>query len=174
MTVQEIEGATGDLVRAAARGDVAAFSELARRESARLVRTARALVRDGHEAEDLAQDALVAAFRNLGSLREPARFRAWLATILTRLALRQRKRPRPVLVGEGMERTPARPDVRHPRLESLAAEVRRLPDRLRVPLSLFYLAELSYREVAEATGLTEKLVKSRLHKARERLRRRMR
>jgi RNA polymerase sigma factor (sigma-70 family) len=61
----------------------------------------------------------------------------------------------------------------HARLDALQREVERLPDRYRAPLALHYLAGLPYRDVAEALGISEKRVKSRLHDARARLRRRL-
>ena len=71
------------------------------------------------------------------------------------------------------ERLPEQTGPEHARLDALEREVARLPEKYRVPLSLHYLAGLSYRQVAEATGLTEVRVKSRLHDARTRLRRRL-
>jgi len=173
MALQEINIDPRHLVQMAMDGDAAAFSELVAAERMAVLRTARALLRDHHEAEDVAQEAFVAAWRHLGELRDPRRFRAWLMRILTRVAFRRLKTPRPTLLRDGLDHVPdARPD-RDPRLERLLLEVRQLPDRYRVPLSLFYLAGLSHAEVAEAMETTPQAVKSRLNRARAQLRKKV-
>src|SRR2546430_13737809 len=82
------------LVRNARAGDRAAFEELVRRTS-RLV-CARLYLETGdtHEAEDLVQETLLTAFRNLGRLTEPAKFRAWLLRIAQNQAIDARRRGR--------------------------------------------------------------------------------
>ena len=62
-------------------GDVDGFVELCHRYYPSLVAVARAVLGDGHLAEDAAQEALAAACRRMGALKEPARFGAWLTTI---------------------------------------------------------------------------------------------
>jgi RNA polymerase sigma-70 factor (ECF subfamily) len=173
MTMTAIPGSTEKLVAAARKGDRRAFAEIVKAERDRLVMSARALTSDWHEAEDAVQDAFVLAWRHLPDLREVARFRPWLLRILVREAGRRRKRRGVLRALEDESALPARPDHGDPRLAALVDEVERLPDKYRVPLSLFYLAGLSYREVADTTGLPEKRVKSRLYDARERLRRRL-
>src|SRR6266849_6502854 len=88
------------LVRSAQGGDRAAFEELVRRTS-RLV-FARLYLETGntHLAEDLLQETLLTAFRSLGQLSEPAKFRAWLLRIAqnqaidaARRGLRQKRTP---------------------------------------------------------------------------------
>jgi RNA polymerase sigma-70 factor (ECF subfamily) len=162
-----------ELVRQAAGGDPDAFTELVRRTQDRILRTARALVGDREAAEDAAQEAYLTAWERLADLRDPARFPAWLARILTRIALARRKRRGPARLGDAAAVLPDREGPDHARLDALQREVERLPDRYRAPLALHYLAGLPYRDVAEALGISEKRVKSRLHDARARLRRRL-
>lgn len=173
MTLREIDIDRTELVRLARDGDPDSFAKLVAAERMTALRTARALLRDHHEAEDAAQEAFVAAWHHLSGLRDPERFRPWLMRILTRIAFRRLKAPRPRLIKDGLNRVAARSSSRDPRLDLLLAEVHLLPDRFRAPLSLFYLAGLSAREVGDTLGITPKAVKSRLHRAREKLRRRM-
>src|SRR5438270_9553356 len=79
------------LVVAAILGDLDAFDELALRYRAAVVRTAQSIV--GREnAEDVAQDALLLAFKALPSIDEPSKFAAWLSAITRHRALRFSKR----------------------------------------------------------------------------------
>ena len=79
------------LVVAAILGDLDAFDELASRYRAAVVRVAQAIV--GREtAEDIAQDALLLAFKALPTIEEPKKFAAWLSAITRHRALRVGKR----------------------------------------------------------------------------------
>src|SRR5262245_5584847 len=79
------------LVIASILGNLDAFSELASRYRAAAVRTAQAVV--GHEdAEDVAQDALLLAFKALPTIEDPSKFAAWLGAITRHRALRFGKR----------------------------------------------------------------------------------
>lgn len=173
MIDREPATARDDLVRAARGGDTDAFAALVRAEYRTLVMAARAILGDHHEAEDAAHDALVAAWRDLASLRQPSSFGPWLSRILTRTALRRRKRrPRLVpLADVGPVAAPA--PAEDERRDRLLLEVRRLPERYRVLLSLHYLRGHSLAEIAGITGLPEKRVKSRLFEARTKLKGRL-
>jgi RNA polymerase sigma-70 factor (ECF subfamily) len=173
MTMSHID-TTRDLVHAARDGDEDAFCELVRRERSALLMTASAMLSDRHEAEDVAQEACIEAFRGISGLRDPDRFRPWIARILTRIAIRRRKSLRRRKPTGDLARLPERRAPDHDRLDALVLEVRRLPDKYRLPLSLHYLTGLSYREVAGVTGISVGRVKSRLHDARALLRRRLR
>lgn len=166
----ELRGDTESLVRAARAGDEEAFAELVRAERASLVMAARIVTGDRHEAEDAAQEALVTAYRRLETLSDPARFRPWLSTILTRVAIRRGKKLRRLSPSPDLDSRPGPTSDRDARLDALLDEVVRLPDKYRLLLSLFYLRGHTCREVAELTELTEQRVKSRLHRARELLR----
>lgn len=79
------------LVVAAILGDLGAFDELATRYRAAVVRTARAIV-GPEDAEDVAQDALLLAFKALPSIEDPEKFAAWLSAITRNRAFRISKR----------------------------------------------------------------------------------
>src|SRR5215471_10615702 len=98
MATIELEPPDEVLVVAAILGNLDAFGELAGRYRAAVVRTAQAIVgRD--DAEDVAQDALLLAFKALPSIEEPAKFAAWLSAITRHRALRFNKRERTHHVG---------------------------------------------------------------------------
>ena len=78
-----------DLVIRAMAGEHDAFSELVRVGLAQLYVTARLILRDSELAEDAVQEALIAAWRDLSGLRDPARFEAWLRSLLVRACYRE-------------------------------------------------------------------------------------
>lgn len=80
-----------DLVRLAQSGDVEAFGELVRRHRRAVFRAALACVRSPDEADDVAQEAFVAAFRKLAAFRGDAQFRTWLLAITWRKAVDRRQ-----------------------------------------------------------------------------------
>jgi RNA polymerase sigma-70 factor (ECF subfamily) len=144
--------------------DPAEFGRRAREWAPRAVALARAICGDA-DAEDVAQEALIRAWRSIATLADDARFGGWLMTIVRNLARNQLRdraaepRPRP--------HDPARPPTEH---ERLRAAVDALPDALREVVRLRYEADLSYEEIAGALELDVGLVKSRLHEAKESLR----
>ncbi|MHC4471510.1 MAG: RNA polymerase sigma factor [Planctomycetota bacterium] len=168
-----LEVSSADLVRAARGGDAGAFAEIVHRERPTLVMAARALTGDFHEGEDAAQEALVTAFLRLESLREPSSFGPWLSRILVRVAHARRRALRRGARRADLEGLPDAASDEDARLAALRTEVDRLPEKYRVLVSLHHLRGHGYREVAAATGLAEKRVKSRLFQARELLRRRL-
>ena len=112
------------LVVAAILGDLDAFDELASRYRAAVVRTAQAIV-GREDAEDVAQDALLLAFKALPSIEEPPKFAGWLSTITRHRALRfsKRERQREVQRRHGLDRAKGGTRLhcrRHPERESLA------------------------------------------------------
>src|ERR1700693_5615038 len=102
-----------DLVERAMAGDHDAFSELARLSIARLYAAARLILREQDAAEDSTQEALVAAWRDLSSLRDPDRFEAWLHRLLVRACYREARsvRRRQVIELQVRPLDEARPDT---------------------------------------------------------------
>ncbi len=96
------------LIRATLHGKVDAFGTLACRYQRELVACARHLTGSAEDAEDLAQEALVKAYQDLRTLREPGKFRAWVFTILRNLCLNHLQRQPDGLVPlqEVVERPP--------------------------------------------------------------------
>jgi len=144
---------------------------------------ARYLARDAAVAEDIAQDALLKAFRNLDSLR--GEVKPWLLTIVrnTYFDWRRRGDDRTV-TGPAAELALAQtPDDSHESVETalirqgdvaaLRAAIEAIPEPFREALVLRDLEELSYREVAEITGAPMGTVMSRLARARRMLAERM-
>jgi len=125
-----------------------------------------------NEAEDIAQDALLRAWRRRSTLRDGARRKEWLGTIVRNEAFRHHSRVRPDPVdevdsweGEEDERivsTVERADL-HAALKGLSARDRKL-------LELRYQEDLTQEAIARRLGIPDGTVKVRLHRVRHRLR----
>jgi RNA polymerase sigma-70 factor (ECF subfamily) len=146
------------------------------REHARLVyRVAYSVLRNHHDAEDVAQETFVRVLRWRKKLEAIRDWKAWLATIVWRIAVdRTRKTPTQAL--EQIERASDPPTVVNTAEERvLAAEMSRLlertiaalPGQLRDVITLSSLQELSPVEIGEVLGIGEAAVRSRLFRARK-------
>jgi RNA polymerase sigma-70 factor, ECF subfamily len=134
-------------------------------------RVACGVLRNSHDAEDVAQDALLRAYRRFDRLRDPTRFRAWLVRITFRLAL---DRVRSTKRREVRETQWSQPDRRPapPTVEDLAvsgqfqAHLERaldeLPEKIRLVLLLAAMQGHTLEEVAATLNLPLGTVKSRL------------
>jgi RNA polymerase sigma-70 factor (ECF subfamily) len=164
-----------ELVEQARRGDRAAYEQIVRRKVETVYRTARAILGNDADADDATQEALIGAWRRIGSLRDPGRFDAWLGRITVnacRMALRRRRGPALVTLGgsdSGHELAETqRPGFEHRAVTADAFDraFDRLPLEQRAILVLHHRDELPVAEVAARLGIPEGTVKSRLSAAR--------
>lgn len=162
------------LVRAAADGDREAFAQLAAPRLDRLFATATLILRDRGRAEDALQDALVRAWRDLRSLREPRRIDAWLRRLLVNAcrdeARRQRRHESNVRLLPDHDRPIADESGRLAEADALEQGLRGLSVDHRTVIVHHYFLELSLPEIADALGIPVGTAKSRLHHARLALR----
>ena len=176
------DAATDDeLVGRIARGDAVALDELCVRHRELAYRVAYRLL--GHDADalDAVQDGFVNALTHLGRFRGQSSFKTWLLKIVSNAALdigRVRKRRDTRCVGTPSDDFPtaadddAPPDAGLERADLravLAAALAKLPTAQRQTFVLHVDGELSYKEVAEALGISIGTVMSRLFYARQRL-----
>lgn len=169
------------LVSLSQAGSIEALDGLARRWTPRLLRYAsRMLGGSGDSAEaarDVVQDTWIGAIRGLRGLRDPARFPAWIYGIATRKCAdairantrRRRFDTRAAADGGGREMASPTPEQEI----DLAAATRGLPPIHRAAVHLFYREDLSVEEIASVLGVPVGTVKSRLHHAREALKRQL-
>jgi RNA polymerase sigma-70 factor, ECF subfamily len=186
-------GATNDdrtIVDAVLAGDRDAFRLLVEREGASVVAACARVLGDRSEAEDVAQEAFVIAYRSLATWRADGPFGAWLSRIAVRLAIRragQRKqvtwldplaadadlpgqdRFRTTTVGDAVD--PAHSALRAERDAQLRAAVASLDEPYREVVALRFFAERSLAEIADATDRPLGTVKTHLHRGLARLRR---
>jgi len=180
-----------DIVRSVLAGDRDAFRALVDRESAAVVRACYRVLGDMHEAEDVAQEAFVTAYRSLASWRGDGAFGAWLTRIAVRLAIRQLARRRAVgwvrpldPSGDGTTRADdpvatlaagprTQPEVVAIRAERASAArraVANLDEPYREVVALRFFGERSLEEIAELTGRPLGTVKTHLRRGLLRLR----
>jgi RNA polymerase sigma-70 factor (ECF subfamily) len=168
------------LVRRAAGGDVKAFVELTRRFQHFAFGSALALVRDFQQAEDVVQEAFVAAWSALPGLAEPVAFPAWLRGIVRHQAFRvlrhRRVQTAPLVEAEDLPSDEPPADYclgqRQQAAAALAA-IAELPDKLREPATLFFVHECSHQDIAIFLGLSPAAINNRLHAARSKLKERI-
>ncbi|MFN8639829.1 MAG: sigma-70 family RNA polymerase sigma factor [Dehalococcoidia bacterium] len=173
------------LVRSAQAGDVESFNRLVLAHQDQVYSLAYRFMGQRAAAEDATQEAFVRAFRAIRSFRGE-HFRAWLLSITANACRdelrRQRRRPTrsldaPALEGEASAPDPADPGP-SPEAAALNAELRaalerallQLPEEWRLVVVLTDVHGLSYEEVSIAAGLPLGTVKSRISRARGRLR----
>ncbi len=167
-------------------GETALFEILMRRYNQRLYRASRVILRDDGEAEDVMQDAYVRAYQHLNQFAGKAAFSTWLTRIAIHEALaRKRRRGRM----EELDAFPANGDVMSilkssaptPETGAAQAEMRRileeavdrLPEAYRTVVVLREVEEMSVAETAESLGVTDAVVKTRLHRAHAMLRKQL-
>lgn len=150
------------------QGDEVALGCLIAKHRNRLIRTATNLLRDRHEAEDVAQESFLKAFREISKLREDKAFSGFLYRICIRLCMDRLRLKRAELV----EFDQAQPHAGGAVENRVVIEklLDQLPADLRTTLVLREMEQLSYEEVAEVMRVPIGTVRSRLHTARERFR----
>jgi RNA polymerase sigma-70 factor (ECF subfamily) len=156
------------LVLKCRQGDENSLRELVDRHRVRLIRTAANILRDAVEAEDVAQESFLKAFRELHRLRDNRAFSSFLYRICVRLCVDRLRLKKPEIspLEASIKVAPASIETKV-LVERL---LQKLPVELRTTLVLREIEQLSYEEVAKAMNVPVGTVRSRLHTARERFR----
>ena len=169
-----------EFVKRLQKGDRAAFDALYTRYRNDALRTASLITGSRADGEDVVQEAFVQCYRQIGQLRDPARFKSWLWTLMTRAAwkyCRRRGREEPVAeffedgtkTGESALGTVLRTE----QSRLLYQAVQALEEKQRTVTVLYYYNDMSIREIAQVLECREGTVKSRLFAARRNLQKAM-
>jgi RNA polymerase sigma-70 factor (ECF subfamily) len=168
--------ADAELARRAASGDGGAFSALVERHAPAARRAARALLGNEHDADDAAQDGLLAAWRAIDRYDIERPFRPWLMRIVINAARDLQRRgvvrrtepisPAEAAPGAGPERDTDRALIR----DKVAAALTQLPERQRLAVTMFDAEGYAHAEIAEVLGIPEGTVRSDVFHARRSLR----
>ncbi len=159
-------------------GDTSAFELLMRRHNQRVFRAVRAVLKDGDEVEDAMQQAYVSAFTHLADFNGRARFSTWLVRIAFHEALGRLRKAKKLSSLDMEEEDELMATTRSPEDAASDIELRALLDEAVDALPLGFrtvfvmcaVEEMSAVDVAEALGIPEETVRTRLYRARGLLR----
>ena len=171
------------LIREILSGNDAAFSTLIRKYRKIVHAFVWRKIGDFHYAEEITQDTFLRAYRKLSSLRDPNRFDKWLNVIANRLCLNWIKRKKPEM--QSLEETPmeeieasAYTHYVSEKQEIEATEylyeivkklLEKLPEGERTVMTLYYLGEMTTKEISRFLGVSVNTITSQLQRARKRL-----
>jgi RNA polymerase sigma-70 factor (ECF subfamily) len=177
------------LVAAAQNGDITAFETLVGRYERKILRLAQNITQNREDAEDVMQEAFLKAYEHLSGFQGNSRFYTWLVRIAVNQALMKLRKRRPNVVsideevntGEDLipreiEDWGPSPEDRYKQTELsgiLSEVITDLDPSFRIVFQLRDIEELSTEETAEALGLSIPAVKSRLLRARLKLRQKL-
>ena len=159
------------LVRRVLDGDTAAFTTLVDRHAAACTRFAIRMLANREDAEDAVQDSFLRAYRSLARYEERQAFRTWLFQILVNrcrtAAVRRQRRQRMFLVDDNaVASASVRPLADSTELRAeLQRAIGRLDPEQREAFLLKHVEQLSYDEMAEATGVSVSALKMRVKRA---------
>ncbi|MCG9133808.1 sigma-70 family RNA polymerase sigma factor [Candidatus Poribacteria bacterium] len=171
------------LIRSTLSGDDAAFNALVKKYQKGVHALAWRKIGDFHYAEEITQDTFLQVYKKLSTLKNPNQFAGWLYVIANRCCLNWMRKKRPAI--QSLEGTSAAETERFSynhyvseQRETEASEHRseivkkllaRLPESERTVVTLYYLSEMTSKEIGKFLGVSVKTVHSRLHRARKRL-----
>ena len=164
-------------------GDENAFTALVRKHQKNVHALVWRKVGDFHIAEELTQDTFLKAYQKLATLKNPNQFAGWLYVIADRICIDWHRKRKPstesleTTSGEEIEESSHRhyedeqreeASVEH-RQEHVRSLLEKLPESERTVVTLHYLGEMTYKAISEFLGVSPNTVKSRLQRARNRL-----
>ena len=171
-----------DIARSVAAGDQNVLKALMRRHNQTLFRTARSILRDDSEAEDVVQESYLLAYRSIQHYRGEARLATWLIRIVINQAIRRKRRQsrdnaiftdatdssREEVheMSESHSRSPESAAANSELRQLLESHIDRLPDLYRETFVLRGVEELTVEETAEALDIPEATVRTRFFRAR--------
>lgn len=169
------------VVDAVLAGDNDAYRLLVERESRVVIGLCTSILRDPDEAQDVAQDAFVQAYRSLAAYRGDGTFGAWIGRIATRMAVARaalaKRGASPMLTDEMLDRgltdesaNPERDAVKHEQALAIQRAISDLPAEQRQVVTLRFYQDLPLEMIASTLQLPLGTVKSRLHRGLARLR----
>lgn len=150
------------------------FNRLYRRYQSLVYKTAYSIVRDRFLAQDVAQEAFMNIFTHLDSITAVANKEAWITAVARNKAIDycRKKNGRLLLTGQIERWTGAAEIGMDPAvaIDDMLEQLVKLEPRLRQPLLLLYDQDLSYRQIAANQNTTVGVIKTRIHRARKKLR----
>lgn len=164
------------LVERTLQGDMSAWGEVVSRYKDQVYGLVLGITGEPADSEDIVQDTFIRAYERLSQFDQEREFRPWLFTIAANLARNKLRRKKFVnrlknpgwLPGRGSD-DPAEQVSREKRDHRVRESLSRLDEKYRIPIVLRYYGDLSYDEISQVTNLPPGTVKTRLHRAKDRL-----
>lgn len=172
------------------KGDQQAFAEIVELYKDKVYQVSYRMVGNVHEAQDIAQEAFLRAYTNLDRFDMERKFSTWLFRIATNVAIDRLRKKKPdfylqeeVRGSDGLtfesqlaadEELPEDQVVTLEMQEWIQSEINQLPPKYRTAIILKYIEDLSINEISEILDIPPATVKTRVHRGREALRKRMR
>ncbi|HRK35810.1 MAG TPA: RNA polymerase sigma factor [Candidatus Hydrogenedentes bacterium] len=162
------------LVQRTRAGEVEAFSELVRRHERVVYNLSFRFMRDNALAEDMAQEAFLKAYRLLHGFRGGCSFSTWLYRVTSSVCLtelnRRKRRGEVELTPAHTNEAAAEAEEASDTPEMIRRCVTKLPERYATIVSMYYLQEVSYEDIAETMKIPMGTLKTWMHRARLQLR----
>ena len=171
------------LIRRILSGNDAAFSVLVQKHQKSIHALAWRKVGDFHIAEEITQDTFLQVYKNLAQLKNPNQFAGWIYVIANRICLKWLEKNKFVM--QSLDDTPAeeiekssythhvsdqrQTEVTEDRRELVKRLLAQLPESERTVVSLYYLGEMTAKEIGKFLGVSVNTIKSRLRRGRKRL-----
>ena len=166
-------------------GDDSAFGTLVEKYQKSVHALAWRKIGDFHYAEEITQDTFLRAYQNLSTLRNPNQFSGWLYVIANRLCLHWLRKQKPAKQLQSLEDTPMEEveksayaryvleqretDATEHRFEIVKKLLEKLPESEYTVMTLYYLGEMTTKEISKFLGVSVETIRTRLHRARKRL-----
>ncbi len=169
-----------NLIHQTLKGNVRAFDTLVQKYQPVVYARARLIVKNPQDAEDLTQEVFIKAYQNLPKLRDTGRFAGWLLQIVKNICVtwihRQKEISKscqrdedPILNLSSAEATPEQFLIKKELNQTILKAINSLPTTDAAVAHDFYIDHLSYDEISEEHGLSHRAIASRLHRAKQRI-----
>ena len=173
------------LIHAVLSGDDSAFDILVEKYQKSVHALAWRKIGDFHYAEEITQDTFLRAYQNLSTLKHPSHFLGWLSVIANRLCLNWLRKQKPEKQMQSLEDTPMEEieksdyagyvleqretEATEHRFEIVKKLLGKLPESERTAMVLYYLGEMTTKEIGKFLGVSVETIRTRLYRARKRL-----
>ena len=174
-----------EAVQKAMKGDQEAYTYLYEKTYTKCFYLARKFLNSEHTAQDIVQDAYVKAFKSLDTLEDPEKFPSWIRTIVSNLSKNELKRRKVTLFSETEnedgqdisdtfvdDRVSVQPEIVMDQNETtrlMKEIIDTLTDEQRICVTMFYMEQMSVKEMASVLEVSENTVKSRLNYGRQKI-----
>ncbi len=177
------------IIKDVKKGDQQAFAELVELYKDKVYQISYRMVGNVHEAQDIAQEAFLRAYMNIDSYDTNRKFSTWLFRIVTNLSIDRLRKKKPdfyldqevggtegLTLSSQIAATDELPEdiiITHELQDWIQGEILKLPTKYRSAIILKYIEDLSLKEISEILDLPIATVKTRIHRGREALRKRL-